>query len=263
MPAHRQHDDERPWRSDRVIIATTDNTARFHIISRSDITTPAQLKGKRLGYTEYGAITQLMAIVFAQKMGWNPDRDISLMADGTAFDVLAKGREDAFVGDEILQAMAAKLGYRDLLDLFDLPYPARGIRHQCLAHVAARSQGRRGALRQSDRRRAGTRQNEQSRRVRVAGKMVQYHRPRTARAHLPEHCRPAAQTVPGGRRGQRSDGDLQVSRAADPPARVFLRRQFCPGARPKRLHRRPLQKFGSAAVKDSRTQHLRLTTWSS
>jgi hypothetical protein len=34
---------------DRVIIATTDNTARFHIISRSDITSPEQLKGKRLG----------------------------------------------------------------------------------------------------------------------------------------------------------------------------------------------------------------------
>ncbi|HEV8022864.1 MAG TPA: ABC transporter substrate-binding protein [Candidatus Lustribacter sp.] len=115
--------------SDRVIIATTDNTARFHIISRSDITSPEQLKGKRLGYTEYGAITHLMAIVFAQKMGWNPDRDISLMADGTAYDVLAKGREDAFVGDEILQAMASKLGYRDLLDLstYHIPLAGSGI----------------------------------------------------------------------------------------------------------------------------------------
>lgn len=115
--------------SDRVIIATTDNTARFHIISRSDITAPEQLKGKRLGYTSYGAITHLMAIVFAQKMGWNPDRDISLMADGTAFDVLAKGREDAIVADEILQAMAPKLGYRDLLDLsvYHIPLAGSGI----------------------------------------------------------------------------------------------------------------------------------------
>ena len=114
---------------DRVIIATTDNTARFHIISRPDITAPEQLKGKRLGYTEFGAITQLMAIAFAQKMGWDPDRDISLIADGTAFDVLKSGREDAFVGDEITQAMASKLGYRDLLDLsvYHIPLAGSGI----------------------------------------------------------------------------------------------------------------------------------------
>ena len=54
------------------------------------------MRGKRLGYTSFGAITHLMAIDFAQKMGWSPDRDISLIADGTAFDALASGREDAF-----------------------------------------------------------------------------------------------------------------------------------------------------------------------
>ncbi len=115
--------------ADRVIIATTDNTARFHIISRSDITSPEQLKGKRLGYTSFGAITQLMAIEFALKMGWNPDRDISLMSDGTAFDALKSGREDALVGDEILQASASKLGYRDLLDLsvYHIPLAGSGI----------------------------------------------------------------------------------------------------------------------------------------
>jgi NitT/TauT family transport system substrate-binding protein len=115
--------------TDRVIIATTDNTARFHIISRSDITSPEQLKGKRLGYTSFGAITQLMAIEFAQKMGWNPDRDISLMSDGTAFDALKSGHEDALVGDEILQASAGKLGYRDLVDLstYHIPLAGSGI----------------------------------------------------------------------------------------------------------------------------------------
>jgi NitT/TauT family transport system substrate-binding protein len=112
--------------ADRVIIATTDNTARFHIVSRPDITTPEQLKGKRLGYTELGAITHLMAIAFAKKMGWDPDRDISLLADGTAYDVLVAGREDAFVADEITQAQAAQRGFRDLLDLTTLHIPLAG-----------------------------------------------------------------------------------------------------------------------------------------
>jgi NitT/TauT family transport system substrate-binding protein len=110
----------------RVIIATTDNTARFHIIARGDITSLAQLKGKRLGYTELGAITHLMAIEFSQRMGWDPDKDISLIADGTAFDVLKAGRVDAFVGDEIVQTKAAQLGYNDLLDISTYKIPLAG-----------------------------------------------------------------------------------------------------------------------------------------
>lgn len=113
--------------ADRVIIATTDNTARFHIISRSDITSPEQLKGKRLGYTLYGAITQLMAIEFALKMGWNPDRDIS-QATVDALALVKTNKAAAFASlakwYNITDPEQQEHIYRQIADLPRKPYPA-------------------------------------------------------------------------------------------------------------------------------------------
>jgi NitT/TauT family transport system substrate-binding protein len=114
---------------DRVIIATTDNKARFHIMTPMEITEPAQLNGKRIGYSEYGAITHLMAISFAERMGWNPDRDVSLMGDAGTVEALAEGKVAGMVADEIRQAVALKQGFRDLVDLsrYDIPIAGSGI----------------------------------------------------------------------------------------------------------------------------------------
>ena len=114
---------------DRVIIATTDSKARFHILTPMAITDPAQLKGKRLGYSGYGAITHLMAITFAERMGWNPNLDLSLMADAGTVEALATGKVDATVADEIRQAIALKQGYRDLVDLgrYDIAIAGSGV----------------------------------------------------------------------------------------------------------------------------------------
>lgn len=112
--------------ADRIIIATTDNTARFHIIARKSITSLRQLKGKRIGYSVYGAISHLMAIEFAKSMGWDPLHDVSLMADGSAMDVLRAGKVDALVADEIVQGLAVKEGFHDLLDLTKLNIPLAG-----------------------------------------------------------------------------------------------------------------------------------------
>jgi NitT/TauT family transport system substrate-binding protein len=114
---------------DRVILASTDNKARFHIMSPMAITEPAQLKGKRLGYSEFGAITHLMAISFAERMGWKPDFDVSLMGDAGTVEALAERKVDGMVADEIRQAVALKQGFRDLVDLsrYDMPIAGSGI----------------------------------------------------------------------------------------------------------------------------------------
>jgi NitT/TauT family transport system substrate-binding protein len=112
--------------ADRVIIATTDNTARFHVIARKGITSLRQLKGKRLGYSVYGSISHMMAIEFAKSMGWDPVHDISLMADGSAMDVLRSGKVDALVADEIVQGLAVREGFHDLLNLTTLKIPLAG-----------------------------------------------------------------------------------------------------------------------------------------
>jgi len=114
---------------DRVIIATTDNKARFHVMTPMEITEPGQLKGKRIGYSEFGAITHLMAISFAERMGWNPNFDVSLMGDAGTVEALAEGKVAGMVADEIRQAVAKKQGFRGLVDLgqYDMPMAGSGV----------------------------------------------------------------------------------------------------------------------------------------
>jgi ABC-type nitrate/sulfonate/bicarbonate transport system substrate-binding protein len=71
--------------TDRVIIATTDNSAHFHIIASKDIASADDLKGKRLGYSVFGAVSHLMALAFLRHKHWSLETDISLMAEGMAY----------------------------------------------------------------------------------------------------------------------------------------------------------------------------------
>ena len=45
----------------RIVLATNDPVSRFHIISRTDITRPEDLKGKRIGFSSVGALEPLCA----------------------------------------------------------------------------------------------------------------------------------------------------------------------------------------------------------
>src|SRR5262245_57315927 len=65
----------------RIILATNDSISRFHIVSRQDITRPEDLKGKRIGFSSVGALSHYILLLWARKMGWDPNQDISLMAD--------------------------------------------------------------------------------------------------------------------------------------------------------------------------------------
>ena len=115
--------------TDRVIVATTDASAKFHIISSKDIASLDDLKGKRLGYSVTGSVSHLMALALLQRKNWSPERDISLMSEGMAYPALKSGRVDAFIGSSIYYTMAEKNGARDLLDLgqFDIPIAGSGV----------------------------------------------------------------------------------------------------------------------------------------
>jgi NitT/TauT family transport system substrate-binding protein len=113
----------------RVILATTDNVSRFHIISRADIATPDDLKGKRIGYGSVGALDHLSIMLFFRKMGWNPDRDVSMFASGNGPQSIVKGLVDAFAGDDLALSEANSLGLRDLVDLYQYHFviPGSGV----------------------------------------------------------------------------------------------------------------------------------------
>src|SRR5215468_11511364 len=76
----------------RVILATNDPISRFHIMSRTDIARPEDLKGKRIGFSGVGALSHLVLMLWAREMGWDPVHDISLLANGMGGDLIRNGR---------------------------------------------------------------------------------------------------------------------------------------------------------------------------
>ena len=102
---------------DRIILASTAYVVHWHIMARPGITQPEQLKGKRLGYSGNGAMTHFIALKFAQKMGWDPQKDLSLMSGALALDTLESGAVDAFIAYEIPRVMALSKGFPVLVDL--------------------------------------------------------------------------------------------------------------------------------------------------
>jgi NitT/TauT family transport system substrate-binding protein len=114
---------------DRVIVACTDPVVRWRIIARPDIANIEQLKGKRLGYSGYGAVTHFVALSFAKIMGWNPERDLSLMSGANTMDALKSGRVDALIASELHEIMALSAGYKVLVDLakYNIPNAGSGV----------------------------------------------------------------------------------------------------------------------------------------
>jgi NitT/TauT family transport system substrate-binding protein len=115
--------------TDRIILATTDSSAKFHIIASKDINSLDELKGKRLGYSSYGSVSHLMALALLKQKGWSAEDDISLIGEGMAYDALKNNKVDAFIGSEIYYAMAEKQGAKDLVDLakFNIPVAGSGV----------------------------------------------------------------------------------------------------------------------------------------
>jgi len=114
---------------DRVIVACTDPVVRWRIIARPDITNIEQLKGKRLGYSGYGAVTHFVALTFSKIMGWNPEQDLSLMSGANTMDALKSGRVDAIIASELHETMALSAGYKILVDLakYNIPNAGSGV----------------------------------------------------------------------------------------------------------------------------------------
>ena len=114
---------------DRIILASTDHVVRWHIVAQPEITSPEQLKGKKLGFSGVGAMTHFEALAFAQEMGWDPHQDLALMSNALALDTFEDRTVDAFVADELVYTMAVAKGYKALVDLSDynIPIPGSGV----------------------------------------------------------------------------------------------------------------------------------------
>jgi len=109
--------------ADTVIISAAINGFIFKVFGAPEITSPAQLKGKKLGVSRYGATSDFAVRLALKKWGLNPDRDVSILQIGTGQDTLRAMQTkmlDAGVLSGTASLIARKAGFRELGDLADL-----------------------------------------------------------------------------------------------------------------------------------------------
>jgi ABC-type nitrate/sulfonate/bicarbonate transport system substrate-binding protein len=109
--------------ADTIILSAAIDGFVFKVFGAPDMTSPAQLKGKTLGVSRYGATSDFAVRLALKKWGLNPERDLNILQVGTTQDTLRAmqtKRLDAGVLSGTASLMARKAGFRELGDLADL-----------------------------------------------------------------------------------------------------------------------------------------------
>jgi ABC-type nitrate/sulfonate/bicarbonate transport system substrate-binding protein len=109
--------------ADTVIISSAINGFIFKVFAAPEIKTPAQMKGKKLGVSRYGATSDFAIRLALRKWGLQPERDVNILQIGTSQDVtraLQTKLLDVGVLSGTGSLLARKAGFRELADLADL-----------------------------------------------------------------------------------------------------------------------------------------------
>jgi NitT/TauT family transport system substrate-binding protein len=109
--------------ADTVILSSAINGFIFKVFGAPEITTPAQLKGKKLGVSRYGATSDFAVRLALKKWGLNPDRDVSILQFGTSQDTVRAMQTkmlDAGVLSGTSSLVARRAGFKELGDLAEL-----------------------------------------------------------------------------------------------------------------------------------------------
>ncbi len=108
-----------------LILGSTHTVSRWRIMTGPGITSPEQLKGKRLGYSGFGAVSHNQWLQFIEHMGWTQD-DVAMMSGGLGVDALMNGHIDAMMGPELHGTMAVMNDFYPSIDLADYKFPTAG-----------------------------------------------------------------------------------------------------------------------------------------
>lgn len=105
---------------DVVLIASFYNTLVFSIIGKPEIASVNALKGKTLGITQVGSLSDFTARLALSRAGLNPNRDVTLLPTGDYSGMLVSLRKstiDAGVMSAPTTLQARKLNFREILDV--------------------------------------------------------------------------------------------------------------------------------------------------
>ena len=113
----------------RIILATTDIYSRFHIISRGDIKTVADVKGKRVGYGNPGALNHFSELMWLKQIGLVPDKDVEMYSGGGDIKHILDGKVDIIAQNGVVVDQAKQKGLNDLHNLIPdkVAMPGSGV----------------------------------------------------------------------------------------------------------------------------------------
>jgi NitT/TauT family transport system substrate-binding protein len=106
---------------DTVMVASVVNKGLQRLVSKPEIKTPADLKGKRVGVTRIGAVSHSVLLMMLQRWKMNVN-DVQVLQLGSSPNMLAsldKGGVEAAVLTIPSMFVAEDRGYRVLLDMAD------------------------------------------------------------------------------------------------------------------------------------------------
>jgi ABC-type nitrate/sulfonate/bicarbonate transport system substrate-binding protein len=120
-----------------VKVLSMDFTKVFHsLMARSEITSAAALKGKKVAVSSFGATTDLSARASLRALGLDPTRDVTILplgGDTVRFAALQSGTVQAAMMSLPLNIQLKKMGYREL-------FYAGKILHEPLTGLVASSE---------------------------------------------------------------------------------------------------------------------------
>jgi NitT/TauT family transport system substrate-binding protein len=113
--------------SDMVILAHTMPGVVQSLMVRPEIKRPEDLKGKTIGVTNFGSLTDFLVRYLAKKKGLNPDKDFALLqigADNERLIALQQGKVQGATLSHPAFILAQRSGFTTLWDFFkEIDYP--------------------------------------------------------------------------------------------------------------------------------------------
>ena len=121
--------------SDAVIFATILDTTPQSLMVQPDIRGSQDLKGKKLGITRFGSLSDFGVRKYLQTVGLEPEKDVTIVQMGGIPEILGGMQGGAIHGGALSSpalTKAKQLGYREMMDL-----GALGIKYPGTCYMAS------------------------------------------------------------------------------------------------------------------------------
>jgi NitT/TauT family transport system substrate-binding protein len=112
--------------ADLIAVLGFQNFLPFRLVVRPEITSSADLKGKRVGVAGFGLVAERAARLVVAKLGLNPDKDVILLQTGgeaTRLAALINGSIDATVLNPPIHKRAVEQGMRVMANMAEMGIP--------------------------------------------------------------------------------------------------------------------------------------------